>query len=567
MKIFFGLALLGAAVASNPVAAQVEPNSDFYTVREFYYQNTDGEWVEYRGAGFAGPKVEGVTPSLWVLPRMWVDRAAIRFVDANGEPFTPTSSTAVRVYSVNVPVAYDAKLPGRPQQAAIGAALKGEGINYFEQRPQLDNLGNPPMLPAATQDFQVRQLIMQSYQQRIPYFDALDRAVANYGSYSARAAALNEVKVALLIDGVEVASREYKGTQINYGGTLPAVPLVSPSIYQVNKIRNGDFELLVSFRFRDAKWAFVDGRFDAKLVIDQFIEETQTATTASSSSGWQVLGFGSRRKRLKQSLSQNFSYRDKVDRIENTRLVTFDATDDMVARFETAFFPEVAKQKVIESHLAAAGQADNEGRADLAKLHRDYVTAIQNDDPSLEVDINKAAAALSAGDYAGFIAHGVRFSNNDQTRTNNFRRVITRQVEIDEKREWLDYRQTSVQRETSIPLPIESSAEARGSLGLCDGQVGPFRIVRPFGQFQDVSALLVTCIQTGSPMARANVLPGTVIISINGHLPTSFQDLDQLLDSTRPGDEMHIRYVNGFGPQGTIIADRWVKLVRGKPVP
>ncbi|WP_296312182.1 PDZ domain-containing protein [Erythrobacter sp.] len=567
MKILRSVALLGAVIVGAPAMAQVEPNSDFLLIPDFYHQDADGNWVEYRVAGFSGPKVDGVKPKLWLLPNMWVVPEAIRYTDRNGNPIQPTSTTASLVKTIGVPVSYNARLPIVPQQAAIGAALAGEALVSYDTRPAVDPFGNPQMIPAATANFEVRQLILNSYLQRKPWYDQLDAHVRTYQSYQTSSAVLNEVRLALLIDGIEVASREYPGSQIVLSNNLPPIALVNPSPYEVNKIRNGDFEVNVAFRFRDAKWAFVQGRYNARLAIDRFVEETQKATTKYRSSGFQVLGFGSRRKRLKQSMTQSLEYKDNVDIINSTQIISFDATEDMIKRFEDAFFPTISRDDLIVRHEAAAKKAQDEGKPELAKLHTDYAIAMKNDDPSLEVDMEKAAAALSAQDFAGFLAHGVRFSSNDQSSSNDFRRVINLQAEIDERKEWLEYRQTSVQRETIFPLAIRSRGEARGSLGLCDGHTGPFQIVRPFNQVQTVNSLLVTCVVPGSPMARANLLPGTVILSIDGQLPASAQDLDQLLDRTRPGDELQIRYANGFGPQGTIIADKWVTLVRGKPIP
>lgn len=135
----------------------------------------------------------------------------------------------------------------------------------------------------------------------------------------------------------------------------------------------------------------------------------------------------------------------------------FDASDDMIAQFENGFFPELSRQRVVEGHRQAALKAEEAGNNRLRDLHLKYADSVKVDDPDLQVDIEKAAAALSKKDYIGFLAHGVRWGSRKATGNSTFPRVISTRVDTEENKNWSQRRTVSVQHSVSIPLDKQSA--------------------------------------------------------------------------------------------------------------
>ncbi|AKM08654.1 PDZ domain-containing protein [Pelagerythrobacter marensis] len=552
-----------ATFAVMPAGAQerIQPNSQYFTVSEFYVPDSSGELEEYRAAGFAQPAATGVSPRFWLLPVMSIDPKALKFYDERGIPFTPSQYSDKVATSISVPIAYDASMPNARERAAIAAALQGETLERWATH-WMAGPNVPFVHPPLAGNPAVGNFVFQAYQQMKPLYDKLEQFSKAYEGYQPHAATLNEVRVQLLVDGEVIASRDYSGSLVNFGNSMPSLTVTAPSLYQQNKIAAGDFEVNVSYRFLDAKTSIVEGRYNIRQVLKQFVEETQRAKTKSSSSGWQILGFGSRRSRLKTSLEQNFTSNTEIEQMEGTRVVTYDASEDMLARFEAAFFPTLSKQQLIERHMNAAERAQASGNDDLAKVHRDYAAAVANDDEMAEVDIDKAAAALSAQDYAGFIAHGMRFSNSSHQRTDNFRRVINTSAEIEQRREWLDYRTQTVQRETTVPVAIEAERKWRAAMGLCNAANMTVPFFRPYMPPQPQQVTTLTCVDPNGPLQKAGFQPGMWVIDFDGKQVANSSDIDNLLANYEPGDHINVRYIDvpNSNPMQTAVASQWVTL-------
>ena len=559
------LATVMAVSLATPVVAQerIQPNSQYFMVSDFFVPDASGELEEYRAAGFAQPGATGVSPRLWLLPVMSVDPESLTFYDERGIPFTPSQYSDRTAASISVPIRYDASMPDARERAGIAAALKGESLNRWATH-WLAGPDRPFVHPPLAGNPAVGNLVFQAYQQYKPFYDKLGQYAKAYEGYQPHAATLNEVRVQLLVDGEVIAMRDYSGSLVNFGNSMPSLTVTAPTLYQQNKIAAGDFEVNVGYRFLDAKTSVVEGRYDVRQVLRQFVEETRRAKTKRTSSGWQVLGFGSRRSRLKTSLEENFTSNANVEQMEGTRVVTYDATDDMLDSFEAAFFPALSKQQLFDRHMKAAEQAQASGKDDLAKLHRDYATAIANDDEMAEVDIDKAAAALSAQDYAGFIAHGMRFSNSSHQRTDNFRRVINTTAEIEQRKEWLDYRTQTVQRETTVPVAIEAGREWKAAMGLCEAGNMTVPIFRPYMPPQPRQVTVLSCIEPQGPLHKAGFQPGMWVVDFDGQTVSSISDIENLLAAREPGDHINVRYIDvpASTPMQTAVSSRWVTLGR-----
>lgn len=542
-------------VMAAPAVAQIQPNSQFFNVANYLYPAGNGNWLEYRATGFAQPAVQGVPARLFMMPRMRLTRNSVKFSDNVGNAFDPNADPSRRAKTIGVTVGFDLTLPTEVQRPAIGAALSGiSATNYLAPWPTQPG-GDPVMHPATMTDFNLRQAVIQSFQAYKAETEKLKGYADKYATYVPMVATLQELRVALIVDGDEVAVRSFPGTAVLTGSALPQISIQEPTEYVQNKLASGDFEVLVGYRFLDAKTSSIQATFNTRQAVSQFIEETQRAVTQRKSSGWQVLGIGSRRSKMKSSLEQSMKSNTEISNMQGTRVVMYDATDDMVERFEQRFFPQLSKSDAIERHLDAANKAQEAGNLELAKVHRDYAAALQANDTMKEVDTAAAAAALTAGDYAGFIAHGVRMSNQNHTMTNNFRRVVDVNVEVIDDKEWTEVKTVSVLRETSLPVLMEEKKRYVATIGLMSGGAYAFPFVRQnqWGQpeFANRTGLLATGILPGGPLGNAGILPGAVITAIGNYAPTNAAELENALANFEAGETITVKVLVASGRMPT----------------
>ena len=129
---------------------------------------------------------------------------------------------------------------------------------------------------------------------------------------------------------------------------------------------------------------------------------------------------------------------NRSDQRSSTVIAIEDAPPSLVRYFEEQFFPELSERSVIANHNDAANRAREKGDSSRAEIHAKYAKAIENHDADLEATaIAEAAIALAAGDYATFLAKGVRFRNESNRRSDSWHQVITAEVEGSEGREFL----------------------------------------------------------------------------------------------------------------------------------
>lgn len=519
--------------------AQIAPNSSFFAVQDYYVPNTAGDYVRYRVAGFAQPSAPNISPTLFLLPTITVSTDDVRFFRPNGTQFTPTTYDSV-VGSMTITPRVVNTMPNDRHIPGIAAVLEGRSLEVFP-RPSWKGANNQIPMRADAQMSPIANEIRADYTEWDAQVAGVDSLAARYRNYQKRMATLNEVEVELLIGGATAAARAYSGSTTSLG----ALTVLSPTQFQVNQVRAGNYELLVRARFPDMKTSFISANFDAVQAVKSFVEETQSAITKSKSSGFQVFHIGSRRNKMKTSINQSLRTNDQVETMQNTSVVMYDASEDMVRQFESDFFPELAQQEVVDRHLNAADSARRAGNLGLAKLHQDYAEAITQANQLKEVDAVAAAAALNQNDFAGFLAHGVRSINSNDQRANNFRRVVHNEIEIRQKTSWNQTRQVTVLREVSVPVSVETAIAQKPWIGSCGFRMGvPYTaIVRnQYGQPvpQNIQGLVLTCVMQGAPLGAANLLPGSFIYKVGSEDVTSLADLDRALDAYDPGDTIPV---------------------------
>lgn len=538
------MALIASAAVPLAVHAQdLTPNSQFFSVQNYYYPDANGDYRPYRAFGFAEQSVP-TSPRLLVLPTLSVGSSDVQFFETSGQEFDPQVDPDREAASVSMKVRYSTALPVEAQMPGIAAALLGRNYSFFIAPPITDTNGNPLMTPHAQGYPPVSSAIHSAYADYARALVPQQELIAHYRTFQAQAVPMSELKLSLMIDGTEVASRTLSGSTLISGSSLPPVTLVAPTAYQVNKIKGGSFDLSLAYRFRDSNVASVEADFDRSTLVRSFLEETQSAITKQKSSGWQVFHIGSRRSKISQSINANVESSYIGRHIDRTRVVMRDASDAMIRLFEDKFFPEISRQNVISGHLSAAAIAEADGRPELARAHSEYAAALANNNELAEVDAVGAAAALNAGDYATFVAKGVRASSSNNIKANSFRRVVSEELEQTRVTGWRDTRIVSAQREVTVPVQLEDSAEQMPRWGLCNAVWGPLpaSVPNPYGPPVQLSGMMPTCVNAGSPFAAAGLIPGSLVLSFNGRRVRSQGEFETAIERLKPGDIADIRY-------------------------
>lgn len=557
------LAVLTAAFAVGNAAAQqlVDPNSTYFQVDNYYAIKPDGNYERFQIAGFRQALSPGTSALLFFLPRISVRQQDVSYFRPNGAGFDPRLQPGAEVGSITIKPNHNAAMPTPQQIPSISAALAGQSIAAFRVLPWKSQ-GQPVIQPEAVPFFGGQ--IYQDYQAYEQQLAAQEQFAQAYSAYQPRNATLQNVEVSLLIGGEVAASRTYMGTPTALG----PITLLAPTEFQKNQMLEGNYEILVTSRFRDTKTSSISATFDAVQAVKSFVEETQKAITKSKSSGFQVFSLGSRKSKMNTSINQTLRTSDDIQIMEKTNVVMFDATDSMIEEFESKFFPALAKQEVIDRHLEAAAKASAEGNEDLAKVHRDYADAIRTDNQMKEVDSVAAAAALNSGDYAGFIAHGVRALNSSDRKENSFRRMVNSEVEIRQATIWDQTRTVTAMRQISVPVTQGESARQHPRIGLCGMRYeAPYQWSPYPGQFTTSQGLLVSCVEEGSPAAQAGLLPGMIVRAIGAQSVSTLGDFESALANIEPGGRIDFWVVRGPSPQSPVSTERQIRITtkRGYP--
>lgn len=541
-----------ALTAAN-AQTQIPLNSLEVRVDNFDYPGPQpGRWLNYRILGFRQPDNAGgagVKPRMYLLPNLFVREDGVTFISEQGLPFTPTNCQDQPARSIVVRVNASATLPNAVQQVAVGAATRNTNAEAFIPPWPVQPNGFPAMWQPATAFPLIVQNIQQLHWGYSQQVQAQQGYVTRYHEFDTSFATLNELYLDLDVDGEIISRVKFDGSLVSSGGAPLQISVVQPDVYLCNRILSGNYGLKARYRFNDTGSATINARYNWQQSIRQFISETQRASSSSKSSGWRVLGFGNRRSRVKSSLDTNLDASGTNETLANTTIVTFDATDSMVDRFENAFLPALSKAQVISNHLNAAAAAEREGKPDLATIHRNYAAALTDGSEDLEVDAVGAAAALNEGDYATFLAKGVRMSSSSTSRTDNFRRVISTNFSEEVIREWNESRSVTKQREATTPVAILVGASMRPHVGIFSGSTFQFQFLQGGYQPQWVnrSGLLVGGLLPGGPLAAAGVEPGMVIVSINGINVTTLTDVGMALENMTPGSYIPVQTLQYAG--------------------
>ncbi|UUC45196.1 PDZ domain-containing protein [Flavobacterium cerinum] len=516
---------------------QVTSNSKWFQVNEYYTIGNSGKYELYKTHGFVENVPDNKSGRIFIMPIIEIDDDDIKYFDSDGNAITSNGN----IYSISIPITFISKLPTKYEIPSIGSNLDGISILAYYRPLLKDNFGNLIIHPNAAGFFST-----QIYAQTQKYEESLKKQnelSEKYKSYKPELVSLSEVQITLEIDDDVVYNKSYYGTYIGNN----KISFKNPSNYVKNRIASGDYSIYISYKFRDSQNSYVDATFDAKTIVNQFLDEAQKSMVSQSSSGWSFLGFGSRRKSIKSSFNYTAQSNYKGATYSSTSVEMFDADDRMIQQFENAFFPILSQSQAIENHLKAAEIAKLEGNIELQKIHDDYVKSLQNNDPNLEVDIAKAAAALSRKDYVGFIANGVRWGDYKVKGNNDFRRVIVDNNEFEQHKDWSQLKRVSVQHSITEKINSQKDVNYKGDIGLIGGIPHQFYGHLNSNGFvyynQLFKGIILGGIAEGSALHRRNIVSGTFITSINGNNVYDSQSFINTLRNINPDDDVILKYI------------------------
>ena len=523
---------------------RVPLNSLSLEVNNYIHSTGGGKFEPYSVLGFRQPVTAGgagVKPKMRLVPELRVPSNGVRYVSTSGMNITPTDCTQQPVRTIDLTVRIENKLPTESQKNAVGAATLGIRVER-----ELIAWPTTPMGPVkwpGTPDPMAIDAIYNLYTAELTRRQDWSK---EYDKYDVSMVVLEDLALDLSVDGAVISTTRYPGSMAATSGSTLRLTLRNPDAYTCNRILNGAYEVIARYRFNDTGSAQINAKFEVRSSLTNFIKETQTATARSKTSGWKILGIGSRRSKMKSSLESTMTVENNSETIERTTIVMSDANKELIERFESVFFPRLSKQEAIDNHLKAAAEAEASNRPDLAKAHLAYVAALTNGREDLETDAIGAAAALNDGDYATFVAKGVRFSDNDDSRTDSFRRTLDVSVNDDVIREWSQSQSVTKVREASTPILKSNDLRSTPYFGLTGAPI-QYRFLTEFNGWEPRESLLVGAIDPTGPLATAGLLPGMIIHRVGSTRVSTLTDVEDALKFARPGQTVSVEILERTG--------------------
>jgi hypothetical protein len=527
--------------------SQVTPNSNRFEVKNYIALDDDGRYNPYYAHGFVENVGNGSNPSLFILPLLEINLEKIKFIDVNGNETTKNGNDVI---SISIPISSYLSLPNESQKAAIGAALNtGTTLKLFYPPIFKNNFGVIPINPNA--GVWTGQIIAQATQYEQNFINPQQQLISSYLKYKAQIISLSEYEVIVKVGNDVVYDERFSGTLISMGNTLDDIAIDRPTDYVKNRIANGNFSIVIKYKFKDSKGSFINAQIDAQRIINQFLSEDQKSSVSQSSSGWSFLGFGSSRKSIKSNFDQQVNEQFTDQRIASTTIEMYDADDQMINMFEDAFFPTISQQKAIENHIASAERAKLEGNTQLMQYHLDYAKALQTNNPNLEADIGKAVASLAQKDYVGFIANGVRWGDYNASDNSSFRRTLNSNEMTTMLSQWSQTKKISVQHSVTQKVAFSQTVDYRASLGLIDGIAYPstnMYITNGWSTVvKSIRGVILGPITVGGALHQNNISPGSLITKIGSQNVFDGQSLTNAMNNYKPGQTVSIVLIEQVG--------------------
>ncbi|WP_129056960.1 hypothetical protein [Chryseobacterium sp. CH1] len=392
------------------------------------------------------------------------------------------------------------------------------------------------------------QIIATATKYQSDVLNPQQQLISDYNAnYKAQIISPTELEIIVEAGGEVVYTKRIPNTWIATGSKLSDITIDYPTEYVKNLIADGNGLILISYKFRDSKGSYINAHIDASAIVNQFLDEAYQSSVSQKSSGWSFLGFGSSKKSIKSSFDQQVTQQNTSNSIANTTIEMYDADDQMIKEFESVFFPILSRTEVIQNHINSAAKAKAEGNTTLENLHLKLVESLQNNNPDLAPNIEKAVAALGKKDYIGFIANGIRWGNYSGGGNNTFRRVLNSSEMTNLVSNWSQTRTITLQHAVTQPVIVSQDVQFRASLGIVD--VISFQnnlyMSNGFGNviIQPVNGVILGPITTGGALHQNNITPGTLMTKIGSYSVYSGQTFTDALSHYKPGDKTYLTLI------------------------
>ena len=542
------LIFVALAFCTKSAFAQVTPNSIRFDVENYIAIDNSGRYYPYTSHGFYENSTGTAKSRIFILPNFKLELNKIKYLDNQG---LETYKDDQNIRSMIIPVTQDLSLPNESQKAAIIATIsKNTTIQAFFPPIAKNNMGYPMMnsnlLPVIS-----NQIVTMASQYEASLITPQQQLINEYNTrYNAEIISLTELEIIVEVGSEVVYSKRIPNTWITTGGTLKNIVIDNPTEYVKNVIAGGNGQILVSYKFRDSKKSTISANINATAIINQFLSEAYQSSVSQRSSGWSFLGLGSSSKSIKSSFDQQVNQQTTSNSIANTTIEMYDADDQMIKQFESAFFPSLSQQEAIQNHINAAEKAKLEGNLALQDLHLKYVDELRSNNPNLTPNIDEALAALGKNDYVGFLAHGVRWGSNSASGNNSFRRVLNSSEMASMTQNWNQTKVISLQHTVNQPVPVSEEVKFRASLGAIDGisfQNNLYMTNGYGGSWQNINGVLIGPITLGGVFNQNNILAGSLMTKIGSYNVYSPQTINDAISKYSSGDKVFLTMIVQVG--------------------
>lgn len=538
-KITFSLLFLCISSAFAQSTPSLDSNSEYLSIKDYYYlENGKKDLSVYNVSAFFQRASAGNTQKIFILPAIAFKE--FKFISNSGKSYLESDSFDEKnIEKIQLSLNYDGSLPNKLQTLAVLKSITKSQSEFPVDSIELLDLNKPNNLVIANFNFEARNKINEINNNIANSIKENNDLINSWKNYNPNIVAMTDITISLLIDGEIFGETKVKNTLVS-NGALPNIYINNANPYIINRIKENGYQIMVSYSFRDTNLASINAKVDFSRIIKKTIEESRKTSVVTSSSGFQILGFGKRKQTIRESITEQLAEQLADETVTNTSININDADDQLITYFESIFFPKISEKDVVTRHFAAAEVAGKEGKEDLENAHRKYAQYLSTQNPDLKVDTEKAIVSLAAGDYVGFIAQGFKVGSvkgsgsTDYVRVLNFnsKEIIDQNVNLNKT--------VSVNRVVS--QIIENQRRERDMFsGICGSAIIPVTdtsisaYIGPSGNpffTQQLKLALINCIFSNSPIHKAGVAPGSLIYKINGKKLNNTDDIKNILNES-----------------------------------